>query len=439
MRSSPSVVDICSALVAIDTSNYGRAGSNGERVAADYVAGLLQDAGYDPVPLESAPTRANVVLRIAGTSPGLPALLVHGHLDVVPAERADWTVDPFAGLVADGYVWGRGATDMKDMVAMMLATLLDWQATGTRPRRDTVVAFVADEEEDGQYGSEWLVANHPDLFNGVEAAIGEAGGVPVEVLAPGGSPLRFYPVAVAERGSLHLSVTAKGTAGHGSRPNDDNPVVHLVRALDRLSQYRWPMVLTPPVRALLEQASSAMQIEADLDSEAGIERLLDRIGDLRQYAERALRSSANPTVLDAGYKVNVIPSSARAEIDVRSLPGAENDVLASIDKLLGDSIQRSFLSENPAVSAPIDSDWYYAIQRSIRAIDPTAIVVPYCMGGSTDARPFAKLGIAGYGFAPLGPDADGRVATGMHGVDERVPVAALQIGTRMLSNFLTSV
>jgi len=433
------VTDICSRLIAIDTSNYGQAGGRGERAAADYAAGLLRGAGYDPVLLESAPGRANLVLRVAGTQPELPALLVHGHLDVVPADPDGWSVDPFAGLISDGYVWGRGATDMKDMIAMMLATLLGWHRAGVRPRRDIVFAFVADEEEDGQYGAEWLVDHHPGLFAGVQAAIGEAGGVPVEVPGPDGAIRRFYPVAVAERGSLHLSVTTAGRAGHGSRPNDANPVAHLVRGLARLSEYRWPMVVTPPVRSLLEQACAALGIPADLNSGPGVERVLGRIGRLREYADPALRSSATVTVVDAGYKVNVIPATARAEIDVRSLPGADAEVLARIDELLGPSAERSFLSNSPAIAAPAGSPWFDAIRHCIRAADPAAIVVPYCMGGGTDAKPFARLGIAGFGFAPLGPDPGGRVASGIHGVNERVPVAALESGQRILSSFLTAV
>ncbi|MDN3353634.1 M20/M25/M40 family metallo-hydrolase [Actinomadura sp. DC4] len=428
------VVEICSRLVAIDTSNYGRAGGKGERAAAAYVAGLLREVAYDPVVLESAPGRANVVVRVPGTDPDLPGLLVHGHLDVVPADAADWTVPPFEGRVSDGYVWGRGASDMKDMVAMMVATLLGWAASGTRPRRDIVFAFVADEEEDGQYGAEWLVAEHPSLFAGVEAAIGEAGGVPTTARRADGSDVRVYPVAVAERGTLHLSVTVRGTAGHGSRPNDDNPVIHLIRGLDRLTRYRWPVEPTPVVQAFISRTATALGI-----SGTGMEEVLDRLGPLRIFADRTLRCSATPTVLDAGYKYNVVPSTARAEIDVRSLPGTEDRMLKVIDELLGDRAERTFLSNNPAIAAPLDSPWYEAIRRSIERSDPDAVVVPYCMSGATDAKPFARLGIAGYGFAPLGHDPDGRFPAGMHGVDERVPVAALETGLRILRDFLTTV
>jgi acetylornithine deacetylase/succinyl-diaminopimelate desuccinylase-like protein len=435
---SPDVVEICADLIRTDTSNYGRNGPAGERAAADYVVALLRSAGYDPALLESEPGRANVVLRVPGADRDLPALLVHGHLDVVPADAAHWSVPPFAGQIADGYLWGRGAMDMKGMLATMLATLLAWR-DGSGPRRDIVFAFVADEEEDGRFGAEWLVREHPELFAGVRAAIGEAGGVPVETVAADGTNRRFYPVAVAERGSLHMSVVATGTAGHGSRPNDDNPVTHLVRALDRLAGHRWPMAISPTVRAFLELSAEALGLDADLSSESGIEALLERLGPLRDYVEASLRSSANLTVLAAGYKVNVIPSTARAEVDVRSLPGQDDEVLATIDELLGDRVTRTMLAHSPAIAAPVDSPWFDAIRRCIEDADPGAVVLPFCMGGGTDAKPFAGLGIIGYGFAPLGRDPDGRTVSGMHGVDERVPVAGLERGAVMLRRFLESV
>jgi acetylornithine deacetylase/succinyl-diaminopimelate desuccinylase-like protein len=433
------VVEICRRLIAIDSSNYGQGRAEGERVAAAYVAGLLREAGYDPVVLESRPTRANVVLRVPGSEPGLPGLLVHGHLDVVPAEAADWSVDPFAGVVRDGWLYGRGAMDMKDMVAMMLATLLDWAREDVRPRRDVVFAFTADEEDDGQLGAEFLVDEHPDLFTGLEAAIGESGGTPVDVAAADGTPRRFYPVAVAERGSLHMSVRATGTAGHGSLRNDDNAVVHLVGGLARIAAHRWPLSLTPPVRALLEQATEALGIEADLASDAGVEAVLDRLGELRVFAEPTLRCSMTLTVLEAGTKMNVIPSAARAEIDVRSLPGTDDEMLALIDELLGPAVERTQLSDGRAIAAPLASPWFDAIRACIEAADPGAIVLPFCMAGGTDAKPFSRLGLACYGFAPRGPDPEGRLAAGAHGVDERIPVAALEGGHRMLRSFLDAV
>lgn len=433
------VVEVCAELIRIDSSNYGRAGARGERAAADYVVDRLRGSGYDPILLESEPGRANVVVRVPGSDRNAPGLLVHGHLDVVPADPVQWSVPPFDGVVADGYVWGRGATDMKSMVATILVTLLEWSAESHRPTRDLVFAFVADEEEDGQLGAEWLVREHAELFADVAAAIGEAGGVAVDVAATDGAPRRFYPVAVAERGSLHMSVQARGTAGHGSRPNPDNPVVHLVHRLERVARHEWPLRLSPVTTAFLERAAAALKLPADLSTPSSVTALLPRLGALRDYVEASLRSSTALTVLEAGYKVNVVPSIARAEIDVRSLPGEEQQVLAALDELLGHRVTRTMLSHSPAISAPIESPWFAAIEQAIERADPGAIVLPYCMGGGTDAKPFAKLGIAGYGFAPLGPDPDGRITTGMHGVDERVPVASLRGGLSLLRSFLDSM
>lgn len=440
MPNRPSVVDICSRLVSFDSTNYGAAGSKGERETADYVVDLLRSAGYRPTLLESAPSRANVLLRVPGTDPGLSGLLVHGHLDVVPAEPEQWSVDPFGGLVRDGYVWGRGATDMKDAVATVLSTLLRWSETGRRPRRDIVFAFVADEEEDGEFGAEWLVANHPYWFDGVTAAIGESGGCPVEATAADGTVRRFYPVATAERGTLHMTLRAAGVSGHGSRPHEANAVLRLVDAVSRIAAHRWPITLTPSTRAFLEGTTTALGIDADLDTQAGAQAALDRIGDeLGSFVRPASRSSANVTVLRAGYKVNVMPGVAEAEMDVRSVPGTEADLLAEIDRLLGPHVTREFLSDHPGVAAPTSSPWFDAMAAAVLAYDPDGIVLPHCLGGGTDAKAFSRLGVDCYGFSPLGRDPDGRVGSGMHGVDERVPVAALEVGELVLDRFLSEV
>ncbi len=436
----PSVVDICSRLVSLDSSNYGSSRSNGERAVADYIVDLLRSAGYDPALLESAPARANVLLRVAGTEPDLPALLVHGHLDVVPAEPDQWSVDPFAGLVHDGYVWGRGATDMKDAVATTLSTLLRWRVTGARPRRDVVFAFVADEEVDGELGAEWLVDHHADWFAGVDAAIGESGGSPVQVSDTAGSRYRIYPVATGERGTLHMTLRATGTSGHGSRPTSDSAILHLVDAVRRIADHRWPVTLTPATRAFLEATTSALGIPADLSTEEGAELALAAIGDeLGAFVRPASRCSVNATALRAGYKVNVLPGAAEADLDVRSVPGTEDALLAALDGLLGSKVERGFISDHRGVAAPVDSHWYAAMADAIRSCDPEAVVVPFCMGGGTDAKAFSRLGIACYGFSPLGADPDGRQPAGMHGVDERVPVVALESGVDILETFLSRV
>jgi acetylornithine deacetylase/succinyl-diaminopimelate desuccinylase-like protein len=438
---SPSVVELCSRLLSFDSSNYGSAGSNGERETADYVVDVLHEAGYHPTLLESAPTRANVLLRVPGNGdPRLSALLVHGHLDVVPAEADQWSVDPFSGLVQDGFVWGRGATDMKDAVAVSLRTLLDWAETGRGPRRDIVFAFVADEEEDGAFGAEWLVANHPDWFTGVEAAIGESGGTPVQVRDRSGTLRRLYPVATAERGTLHMTLRAEGESGHGSRPAPDSAVVKLVETLSRIVGHRWPITLPPAGHAFLEGATAALGLTSDLSTEEGVAAALHALGDeLGEFVRPASRCSVNPTALRAGYKVNVVPGFAEADLDVRTVPGLEDALLTTIESLLSPGVSRRFISNHPGVSAPIESLWFGGMRRALLAHDPDGVVVPFCMGGGTDAKAFSKLGIDCYGFAPLGRDPEGRAGSGMHGIDERVPVAALEAGVGILDTFLTQV
>lgn len=433
------VAALCAQLIRFDTTNFGEGNSRGENEAAAFIHGLLQDAGYDPVLLGPDPQRSSVVVRVAGSEPSLPALLVHAHLDVVPAEPEQWGFDPFAGLVKDGYVYGRGASDMKDMVAMTLVTLLNWAETGTRPRRDIVVAFVADEEDKGDYGALWLAAEHPELFAGVEAAIGESGGSATILTAVDGSPVHLYPVAVAERGTLHIRVRATGTSGHGSRPVDKNAVKTLISALDRVGNYRWPLTITPVVRAYIEGTTAALGFGADLTSEEGVQAAVDAMGEAGTVASVTLRCSSTPTVLRAGYKVNVIPGVAEADIDIRALPGTEEETLATIDGLLGEGITREFLSYQPPTSSSPDSSWFTAMTAALQRHDPAAVVVPFCMGGGTDAKAFAPLGISCYGFSPLGADPDGRTVAGVHGVDERVPVHSLITGQLILADFLSAV
>ena len=431
--------ELCARLIRFDTTNYGEGRSNGERQAAEFIHGLLADAGYLPLILGPERERTSVVVRVEGVERELPALLVHAHLDVVPAEPEQWSVDPFAGVITDGYISGRGACDMKDMVAMTLATLLNWAADGVKPRRDVVVAFVADEEDKGDYGALWLVAEHPELFAGVEAAIGESGGTAMLLDATDGSTVRLYSVATAERGTLHIRVHADGVSGHGSRPVPENAVLNLIDAVQRVGAHRWPLVLTPTVRAYLEQTTFALGYTADLRKEAGVDAAIEAMGEAGTVARATIRCSATPTVLRAGYKVNVIPGAAEADIDIRCLPGTEEETMATIDRLLGGKVSREFLSHQPPTQSPVDSPWFRAMQDAILRHDPNAVVVPHCMGGGTDAKAFARLGIHCYGFSPLGADPNGRTHQGVHGVDERIPVASVRSGQIILQDFLTCV
>ncbi len=330
-----SVEELCAQLIRFDTTNLGDGTSSGEREAAEYVAAHLTDAGLRPSLLERSPRRSNVVARLSGTDPTLPPLLVHAHLDVVPADPAEWTVPPFAGEIRDGFVWGRGAVDMKDMCATLLTVLHRWSAEGRRPRRDIVFAFVADEEDRGEWGAHWLIDAHRSLFEDCAAAIGESGGYTVRAVTGAGDPVRLYPVAAAERGTAHLRLTTTGRAGHGSRRNDDNAVVTLIEALQRLASHKWPVVLTPAVRAFFEEAGPALGISIDLDD---MDATLRRLGPAAKIVENTVRNSTTPTVLNAGYKVNVIPGTAEAHVDTRVLPGTQEALLAEVDRLIGPGV-----------------------------------------------------------------------------------------------------
>jgi acetylornithine deacetylase/succinyl-diaminopimelate desuccinylase-like protein len=429
-RNAELAADLLSRLIRFDTTNRGGGDSEGEREIAEFVADLLADAGAAPTLLERTPGRSNVVGRIPGRDPALPAVLVQAHLDVVPADAADWSVPPFSGDIRDGYVWGRGATDMKDMIATVLTVLGNWATTGRRPERDIVVAFVADEEDAGVDGAHWLVDEHPGLFDGCAVAISETGAFTHHV-----DGVRLYPVATAERGTAHLRLTARGRAGHASRRNDDNPVIHLVAALGRLADHDWPVHLTPTVLAFLERTAAALDTELDLSD---VDGSLGKLGAAAALAEWTVRASSTPTVLNAGYKVNVIPATAQAEVDIRTLPGIEDEVLAVVDELLGPAVSREFIGHQPPVQAPIDTPWFAAMTAALRAEDPDAVVVPYCMGGGTDSKAFSQLGIDCYGFAPLWLPADFDYRAVAHGVDERVPVAGLGFGVRALDRFLST-
>jgi len=422
------VASLCSDLIRIDTSNRGDHSGPGERAAAEHVAALLAEVGLAPQIFESHPGRASVVTRMAGEDPSRPALLVHGHLDVVPADAADWSTHPFSGDIADGVVWGRGAVDMKDMDAMMLATIRQRMREGRRPPRDVVIAFLADEEAGGAWGAQWLVDNHPRLFEGVTEAIGEVGGFSATI---GGQ--RLYLIQTAEKGMAWLRLTARGTAGHGSMIQPDNAVTELAETVARIGRHEWPVRLTPSAQAFLIAACDALGLDF---SPANVQEVLGKLGPLAKMAGATVTNTANPTILNAGYKVNVVPQVAAAEVDGRFLPGHEEEFLTELDSLLGPGVRREFVHHDVALETTFDGDLCGAMTAALRAEDASARTVPYCISGGTDAKAFSRLGIRCFGFAPLRLPADLDFFGMFHGVDERVPVDALQFGARVLDHFL---
>ncbi|MGW2715408.1 M20/M25/M40 family metallo-hydrolase [Streptomyces argyrophyllae] len=422
------VVEFTSGLIRIDTTNRG-GGDCRERPAAEYAAERLAGAGLDPLLLERTPGRTNVVARIEGTDPSADALLVHGHLDVVPAEAADWSVHPFSGEVRDGVVWGRGAVDMKNMDAMILAVVRCWARQGVRPRRDIVLAFTADEEASAEDGSGFLAERHPELFEGCTQGISESGAFTFH----DGTGREIYPVAAGERGTAWLKLTARGRAGHGSKVNRENAVTRLAAAVTRIGEHEWPLRLTPTVRAALTELAALYGIDPDFTD---VDQLLEKLGPAARLVESTVRNSANPTMLDAGYKLNVIPGEAVAHVDGRYLPGGEQEFTATLDELTGPDVDWEFAHREVALQAPVDAPVFARMRAAVEAFAPGAHVVPYCMSGGTDAKQFSRLGITGYGFAPLKLPADLDYQALFHGVDERVPVEALHFGVRVLDRFL---
>jgi acetylornithine deacetylase/succinyl-diaminopimelate desuccinylase-like protein len=436
-RAEAEVVDLVSSLIRFDTSNTGElATTKGERECAEWVASQLQEVGYETEYVESgAPGRGNVFARLNGSDPDRGALLLHGHLDVVPAEPADWRVHPFSGAVEDGYVWGRGAVDMKDMVGMILAVARQFKAEGILPPRDLVFAFVADEEAGGKYGCQWLVENRPDLFEGVTEAVGEVGGFSLTVARPDGTDRRLYLVETAEKGLGWMRLTAKGRAGHGSFLHGDNAVTILAQAVARLGAHTFPLVISDSVAEFLQAAGEETGLDFDPTS-PDLDGTLAKLGTIANILGATLRDTANPTMLSAGYKANVIPQTAEAVVDCRILPGRQAEFEATVDELIGPDVQREWITKLDSYETTFDGHLVDAMNDAILAHDPGARTVPYMLSGGTDAKAFAKLGIRCFGFAPLQLPADLDFSALFHGVDERVPVDALLFGTRVLEHFL---
>jgi acetylornithine deacetylase/succinyl-diaminopimelate desuccinylase-like protein len=392
------------------------------------VAGKLADVGLDAAIIESVPGRASVVTRIAGADSSRGALLIHGHIDVVPAFPDQWTLPPFAGEIADGCVWGRGAVDMKDTDAMVLAVIRDWMRKGVVPPRDIVLAFVADEEAGGTYGARYLVDNRPELFEGCTEAISEVGGFSITVAGK-----RLYAIETAQKGMAWMRLTAHGRAGHGSMIAEDNAVTALCEAVARLGAHQFPIRMTKTMQAFLDEIAELFGITLDPDD---MEATIAQLGSMARMIGATLRNTANPTMLTAGYKVNVIPGEAHAVVDGRFLPGYEEEFLEQVREVVGENIEIEMLHHDKALETTFDGALVDAMVAALLAEDPDAKAVPYTLSGGTDAKSFSDLGMRCFGFAPLRLPADLDFSGMFHGVDERVPIDGLEFGVRVLDRFL---
>ncbi len=431
------VVELVSTLIRFDTSNTGELDTTkGEKECAEWVAQKLDEVGYETEYVESgAPGRGNVFATLAGADPARGTLLIHGHLDVVPAEPADWSVHPFSGAVEDGYVWGRGAVDMKDMVGMALALARQFKSNGTVPPRNIMFAFLADEENGGRWGSHWLVENRPDLFEGVTEAVGEVGGFSLTVARPDGTEKRLYMVETAEKGLGWMRLTAKARAGHGSFLHDENAVTYLAEAVAKLGNHTFPLVMTDAVAEFLAAVSEETGLDFDQAS-PDLDGTLRKLGSIARIVGATLRDTANPTMLKAGYKANVIPQTAEAVVDCRVLPGRQAEFEREVDELIGPDVEREWITKLDSYETTFDGHLVDAMNDAVLAYDDNARTVPYMLSGGTDAKAFARLGIRCFGFAPLKLPPELDFAALFHGVDERVPVESLEFGTQVLEHFL---
>lgn len=414
-------------LIRFDTSNWGNGVANSETEAAHYVGDYLAAMGLDVTYIDSEPGRTSVVTRVAGRNPDLPALVVHGHLDVVPVDPDAWRVDPFAGEIRDGMLWGRGAVDMKDMDAMILTALREMHDTNQQPHRDLIVAFFADEENGGHYGSHHLVTRHPELFAGATEAISEVGGYSVTI-----GDERAYLLQTGEKALVWATLTAHGDAAHGSRVIPNNAVTKLAEAVVRLGREQWPVQMTSTTTALVAAVAEIL----GLDPAGDPREIIRATGLAAGFLEPSLSTTSNPTQLSAGYKHNVIPDSASAAIDIRPLPGEEDAVLARVRDIVDPDIDVSIATQDIGLENAFDTPIVDAMAKALHAQDPGARMLPYLLSGGTDNKALALLGIAGYGFAPLRLPADLNFPALFHGVDERVPLDALDFGHRVLTDFL---
>lgn len=419
---------IAQDLIRFDTTNYGEGRSNGETEAAEYLGGHLSAMGLEPQFFDAAPGRTSVIARVPGTDASKPALIVHGHTDVVPADPANWSVDPFAGEIKEGMLWGRGAVDMKDMDAMIITALQDILGSGRRPERELIVAFFADEENGGVFGSHYLVDNHPELFAGATEAISEVGGYSVHL-----NGQRSYLLQTGEKTLVWIKLIARGTAAHGSRLIHDNAITKLAEAVAILGRQNWPVRLTATTEQLVGELARIMDVDAQRLSP---DEVVLSTGTAAGFIQATLRTTTNPTLLSAGYKHNVIPDTAEALIDIRTLPGEEDEVLAAVRELIGDEIEIVVMHRDIGLENPFGGPLVDAMVSTLTAHDPGAPVLPYLLSGGTDNKALAKLGIAGYGFAPLQLPAELDFPGMFHGVDERVPLDALVFGRRVLGDLL---
>lgn len=426
--------NILQQLLHFDTTNP----PGNELPCIEHIAAILQRDGIEPLVLESAPGRGNLVARLKGDG-SLPPLLLIGHVDVVPAEADKWARPPFSGDLVDGVVWGRGATDMKNMVAMELVTCLLLEREGVRLKRDVIFMANADEEVGGRMGAGWMALNHPDLIR-AEYAINEGGATSLVL-----NDKVFYVCSTAEKGSARFTLRGRGRPGHASRPHKNNALLPLSQAVVRLIETSLPLRVTRSAKAHIE----ALAQGADESLRENILNLLDPAKHEEALAalplpdthkERlsaSLHNTATPTMLKAGTKINVIPAEAECQVDCRILPGTTIEALEQeLRDVIGNHVEIEFGPVYPALESDPASPLFETIRQVIAEHENGAVLVPGMITGGTDAKSITRLGTKVLGFVPM--RYEGPHMTGLaHNHNERVSVANMEFGIRILYNVVT--
>jgi acetylornithine deacetylase/succinyl-diaminopimelate desuccinylase-like protein len=426
-------VELLQELLRFDTTNP----PGNERPCIDFVDGLLKEAGLVTERAEKTPGRPNLVARLPGRGQA-PALLFYGHVDVVSAADQTWSVPPFTGAIADGYVWGRGALDMKGGVAMMVSAFLRAANGGVTPAGDLVLALVVDEESGGDCGARFLVDEHPDLFRGVRYAIGEFGGFPLRILGR-----MFYMIQVAEKLPVAVDVVIRGPAGHGARPLRGGAMAKLGRILARLETHRLPVHITPVTRQMIETMAARLPLAGRvvvrrLLHRAFTDRVLDALGEAGRTFEPLFRNTVNATIVRGGERLNVIPSEIHVALDARLLPGyTTDDLLNELRPILRADGEAHVVAEEGRSSEP-DFRLVDLLGRLLQERVPDAVPVPYLLPASSDGRHFAGLGIQTYGYTPMNLPPDVSFFSTIHAADERIPVEAVEFGASVLYDVIRS-
>src|SRR5215216_4572375 len=419
--------ELLQRLIRFNTTNP----PGNERECVAWIDGVLRDGGYETKILAKDPERPNLLARLKGHNEA-PSLLLQGHVDVVPVEGKSWQHPPFEGNNMDGWVWGRGALDMKGGIAMMLAAFLRAKAEGLTPPGDVLLLILSDEEAGGDYGAKFLVEEHAGLFDGVRYALGEFGGFPLYV-----GRRRFYPIQVAEKQRCFLRAVVRGPGGHGALPMRGGTMAKLARLLKRLDRRRLPVHVTPVARRFLETMSASSpfptrNILRGLLDRRLTDRMLDLLRSKGQVFDPMLHHTVNATIVRGGEKINVCPSEVTVELDGRLLPGyGPDDLIAELRGLVGAGVEVEVVRHDPCPPEP-DLGLFDTLAGVLREADPEGIPVPLLLAGVTDARFFARLGIQTYGFLPMQLPADFNFSASIHAADERIPVEAVTFGAEAI-------